>query len=549
MQMMPMMLNKVHQYGQIIAISALRNAGLLGPAPMMQSMPMMPCCIPPSFNMPMAAPMMAAASPLPVAFNPLVQGMYPMASMNPVNWMTPASFMSALSSGPMPYRPPAFDFPNNVGMVMTVPYGTPNPFLSASSFGGFNSSYNFGGGSSWCCCCYCAPPTFSFYPRPVSVPQPYPVPYSAPVAIPNVQQIPVPRPVSVVAPPIVACGNQSLPVSAGAPLWSSQGVVTNGGFSQPAVMASNQNPITQTLISNQPVKRSLPVYDATDQSQRLMGQQITSNLPNIRSDNNQYLGITPSAAKNTTPFSQSHDSLSDRLRRHIPSIIPRLSRSNYNLTRSEPRSDPQLPPILRGQLISDSGWLPKTSKSQTITSILSGKKRKRLYTTDIGKTIFNPRHHRSSSSTSEYDCAICQQQREKRRLREHYGSSTMSSLLSSPKGSRKNRFSSNESTFSSITHTPNSFKQNSYKSHRRHPTRIKIKSKSPSPKQSTSPVLLRQSPIQEQRLNETIHEEEEEVEQKQEQENVEIRSVDDNDSIIEKADRYQSKTSLRSTDE
>src|SRR5690349_21804281 len=101
MQMMPFMLNKVHSYGQMQAMSALGNAGLLGFPPMMQSMPMMPWYtpssfsmpmmpwyMPSSFSMPMAAPMMAAATPLPIAFNPLVQGMYPMASMNPVNWMT-----------------------------------------------------------------------------------------------------------------------------------------------------------------------------------------------------------------------------------------------------------------------------------------------------------------------------------------------------------------------------------------------------------------------------------------------------------------------------
>jgi hypothetical protein len=511
----------------------------------------------------MAAPMMAAATPLPVALNPLVQGMYPMASMNPVNWMSPASFMSALSSGPMPYRPPAFDFPNNVGMVMTVPYGTPNPFFSASSFGSFNSSFNFcGGGSSWSCCCYSIPPPVSYYPRPVPVPQPYPVPYSAPVAIPNIQQVPIPRPVSIVAPPIVAGGYQSLPVSTGAPLCPSHGVLTNGGLSPPMVMASNHNSTTHPPTNNPPGKTSLPVYNAIDQSQLLMGQQINSN---IGSNNNQYSGVTHSSAKNTTSFSQNHDTLSDRLRRHIPSIMSRFSRSNYNLTQSQPRSDPILPPILRGQLISDSGWLPKTSniRSQTTTSILSGKKRKRLlYTSDIGKTMLNSsstrlpfspnrRQRHSGSSASEYDCAICQQQREKRRLREHYGSSTMSSLLSSPKESRKYRFSSNESNFSSISRTPSSFKQTSYKSHRRHPTKIKIKSKSPSPKQSTSPVLLRQSPIQDQRFNATIHEEEEEVEQKQEQEQVHVekKSPDDDEITSEQSNEYQSKISLRSIDE
>jgi hypothetical protein len=213
-------------------------------------------------------------------------------------------------------------------------------------------------------------------------------------------------------------------------------------------------------------------------------------------------------------------------------------------------------------------------------SILSSKKRKRLlYTTDTGKPILNSsvspasfvphrRRKRSDSSTSEYDCAICQQQRQKRRLRERYGSSTVSSLVSSPKGTRKDTFSPNESTFSSKSHTPkdtrkdtfspnestfsskshtpNSFKRISYKSHRRHPTKIKIKSKSPSPPKSDSPVLLRQSPIQEPRFNGTIHEEEEEDEI---EEHVEKRSTNDNDSVTEKSDHYESKISLRSIDE
>ncbi len=566
------MLNKVHRYGQIQAVSALRNAGLLGSAPMMpnmpmmQSMPMTPCCIPPSFSMPMGASMMAAATPLPVAFNPLVQGMYPMASMNPVNWMTPSSFMSALTSGPMPYRPPGFDFPSNVGMVMTVPYGTPNPLLSSPSFGGYGSSYNVGGGFSWCCRYSCMPPTtapapppISYYPSPVNAPQPYPFPYTVPVAAPNVQQIPFPRPVSTGAPPIIAGCNQFLPVSAAAPLWPSQGVVANGGFSQPAVMASNNAPTQIASINNQPTNGSLPVYNAIDSSRFLTGHQVTSSLPNIGSNNNQSPMITPSQAKNENQFIQTRDTLTDRFRRHIPSL-PRFTRSNYHSTRSQLRRDPVLPPILRGQLISDSGWLPKSSHTGTITSILGGKGRKRgLYTTENGKSIFTPssspvsfiprrRRHHSNSSTSEYDCAICQEQREKRRLREYYGSSTVSSLLSSPKGSRKQRLLSNESSYSTAIHTPTSSKRESYKSHRRHPTRIKIKSKSPVTKKTNSPVLLRQSPIQEHQSNGVINEEEEE-EQEQKQKPVEKKLIDDNESITGESDQYASKISLKSVDE
>lgn len=572
MQMMPMMLNKVHQYGQMQAMAALGNAGLLGSAPVMPNMAMNPCCLPPSGIMPMSSPMMAAsASPLPVAFNPLVQGMYPMASMNPVNWMTPGSFMSALSAGPMPYRPPSFDFPSNVGMVMTIPYGTPNPLFSTPNFSSFGASASSGGGFS---CCYSysfmppvapapAPAAISYYPQPVSVPQPYPVP----VPIPNVQQVPVPQPVSAVAPPIVAgacpCPCPCLSMgNAGLPLYPSQGGLSNGNFGQPPVLSSNQHLTTST---------PLPVYNATDPSQRLIGQSIP--MSNVRSTNNQQPSITHSAAKTSNYLDQTHDSFSDRVRRHLPSVFS-SSHSSYNLSRSQPRSDPIVPPILHGQLISDSGWLPKSAQYSTMTSIFSGKKRKRLLTPmDMNRPMLHPsggshvsfrpyhRRPRSSSSTSEYDCAICQEQRDKRRLHKHYDSSTVSSLLSSPKHSRKHQLFSNASPFSSKSHTPSSTKHKGYQSHRRHQTKIKIKNKTPSPppstQKSTSPILLRQSLIENKRPRETIHEvkesdiedEEEQEQQRQQQKYVEKRSSIGNESITDKSDRYESKISLRSIDE
>ena len=552
MQMMPMMLNKVHQFGQMQAMAALGNASLLGSAPMLPNISMNPCCPPPSFSMPMSSPMMAAATPLPVAFNPLVQGMYPMASMSPVNWMSPGSFMSALSAGPMPYRPPGFDFPNNVGMVMTVPYGTPNPLFSTPN-----------SGSGFPCCSYynsmppAAPPMpapITYYPQPVPVPQPYPAPYPVPVAIPSIQQVPVPRPVSVVAPPIVATGNHSLPISSISPLCPMHGVVANGNISQPPVFASNHS-MTQT--HNHSINSSLPVYNATDPSPRLIGKPIITT--SFESPTNQQPNVTHSAAKNITYLDNNHGTFSDRFLRHLPSIP--------GFSRSQPRSDPVLPPILRGQLISDSGWLPKSAPYSTLTSMFSSKKRKRLLnSTDISKPVlhssssrvsFTPyrrrRRSRSNSSASEYDCAICQEQRGKRRLRKHYDSSTVSSLLSSPRHSRKHQLSSNASPLSSKSHTPSSMKQNGYKSHRRHPMKIKIKSKSPSPtlsnQKSTSPISFRQSFLGNQRLKETIHETKEDESDEDEHENVEKRSNNENESIAEKSDQYQSKISLRSIEE
>jgi hypothetical protein len=476
--------------------------------------------------MPMASPMMAAATPLPIAFNPLVQGMYPIASMSPVNWMTPSSFMSALASGPMPYRPPAFDFPRNVGMVMTIPYGTPNPLFSSPQYGGFSSSYSFGGGGSSCCCFsysipppVLAPPSISYYPRPVCVPQPYAAPYPAPVAIPNVKQVPVPRSVCVIAPPVIADCNRQIPASSSNPLWPSQGVFTNGGVGQPLVMASNRNSSNTTLVTNETAIGSLPVYNALDKSNSLIGQKISSSLSNSALNNSELSGVTPSKAKNRSRLSRTRDDLYDRFRRYMPSI-PRLSRSNYDLSTFRPRVDPILPPISQGVLIADSGWLPKHSEFETVSSVITRrKKRLPLYTSKNGKSMlysdgahvsFLPRRRRkhSSSSVSEYDCAICQQEREKRRLRKYYSSSTISSLLSEPKEKRNRLLSSKASSVSSLRHSP----KRGHKS-RRHPERPKRRSKSPTNNKSNSPKLIRRSPIHDPRTNSTIHEVDEEKEE------------------------------------
>ncbi|CAF3432366.1 unnamed protein product [Rotaria socialis] len=561
MQMMPMMLNKVHQYGQMQAMSALSNAGILGSTPPialnMPMVPSMPCCMPPSCNMPMSAPMMAAATALPVAFNPLVQGMYPAASMSPVNWMCPSSFMSALTSGPMPYRPPAYDFPNNVGMVMTIPYGTPNPMISATSYG---ASYNCGASSSWCCSySYTAPAPapqpICYYPRPVSVPQPYAVPCPYPVAIPNIQQVPVPQPVTYVAPPIVADYTQAVPYKTDAPLWTSQDTFTNTNFSPPAVMASNQDMFASNFNDSQPMKGTLPVYNAIDQSQLLIGQQITSSLSNSDQITSERLGVTPSKLKYGHKHNGTRNSLSKRIRHHLPTI-PVLS--NFNFTKFQHRSDPVLPPILSGYIISDSGWIPKNPEPEVMPPLLGYKKRKRLsYTNENGKSTsysvgshvsFLKRRHPKdlSSSTSEYDCVICQQEREKKRLRKHYNPSTVSSLLSltESSNSQHNRhLSSYEPFLSSKLQAPASPKKSSHKSHRRHEKKIKNNSNKGSRK-STSPVLVRQTPIQDQRENKL----------KQEEKHDKGNSfLDDNDDLgdlnSEKSDGHASQFSLRTVDE
>ncbi|CAF4185347.1 unnamed protein product [Rotaria sp. Silwood2] len=518
---------------------------------MAPSMPMMSYSMPSSFSMSMAAPMMAAATPLPVAFNPLVQGMYPPASTSPVNWMTPSSFMSALTSGPMPYRPPAFDFPNNVGMVMAIPYGTPNPLLSSAGYG---SSYNSGLGSSWCSWSYPMPPTttpaypmISYYPQSYPPACPVACPVAAPVSsgLPFIHKITLPLSGSAGTTTMRAGYNRPLPARREAPLLTSQGAVTDVGLMEPAVMALNSSSSTSKIITNQSTKGSLPVYDAKDQSQLLIGRKLTSSQSNLAVNNNERPGITPSKLKYRNKSRQGHDTISNRLRRHLPSI----SHFNFNLASSQPRSEPVLPPILNGYLISDSGWLPKASSSYTISSLFGNKKRKRLtYTIDNSTSVvpstnthisFVPRRrHKSNSSASEYDCVICQQQREKHRLREHFDSSTVSSLLSTSKG-----------------YSPTSFKPGNHKSHRRHPTRIKHDTKTPSTssKKSNSPILLRQSPILEQRQHGTIHEVTENDMEEQEIENNFVDDDDDDDYIddtnVAKLDHDESQTSLRSIDE
>ena len=526
----------------------------------------------PSYSMPMAAPMMAAATPLPVAFNPLVQGMYPMVSPSPANWMSPSSFMSAISSGPMPYRPPAFEFPSNVGMVMPIPYGTPNPFLSAAS-SSFNPSFNVGSGSWSCCCCFCMPavcpppppPAITYYPRPVSVPQPYPVPCPVPVPVPNIQQVPVPREVCVVAPPIMADCNSALAAPAGAPLWPSQGVFTNPSAGQPMVMSSNNNSTAFPPIS-QPTNSSLPVYNPLNPSGPLPSPPVISSLSQPKSNTYGLSDMRPNQAKNEERLYHTSDTTFDRFRQNKPSI----SHSNYVLNSSQPRSDSALPPILHGQLVSDTGWLPKTSKFNSIASIFSGKKRKRrqLYTPENNrKSTFESGGNRvafrssrrsppSDSSVSEYDCPICQQEEDKRRLRKYYGVSTVSSLLSSSKGSHGHHLSTNESLLTPPPTVSTSIKQSSHKSYRRHPIRTKPHTKSPSPKQSSSPVLLRRTEIkeqkQEQEQDKTIHEiegdENEENEENKENQS-EKRSNSNFDTSSEKSDHHQSTLTLSSIDE
>ncbi|CAF0765257.1 unnamed protein product [Adineta ricciae] len=510
--------------------------------PQSSNMPSMPCCMPQSYSMPMNAPMVAAATALPIAFNPLVQGMYPSASMNPVNWMTPSSFMSALTSGPMPYRPPAYQFPSNVGMVMTIPYGTPNPLISAPAYNMRTPSYSYAPQSSCCSYYQCCPPSspsamsppVTYYPHPVSVPQQYPVPYAAPFPIPNIQQVPVVRPIPVIAPPVVANIQQPLPLPYTEALQPSQGAYTNGVIAQPTVLTSHYDASQNLSTFNESTRGTLPVYNPSDRSNSLIGQPILSSFSSISSD---------------------------RYRRYLPSI-PRSSFTHNDIYSTMPRSDPIIPPILYGELISDSGWLPKDTELPMYPAILGKKKHKKR--PSFGNETFKPltntnshrvsfltrrRRHHSGSSASEYDCTICQEQRGKSRLRKYYGSSTLSSLLSSAKNAGHRLLSSNDSVPSSALYSPPTLEKEDYKSHTRNSISKRSKKKSSSSDRSTSPILLRKSSLRNSRQNMTIHEVDEEQEQEQEQEKPETKLSDDNDSSLEKSEQQTSQISLLSKDE
>ena len=563
MQMMPFMLNKVHQYGLMQAMAGLSGIGQM---PSMPMMPWTPCCFPSSFSMPMAAPMMAAATPLPVAFNPLVQGMYPMASMSPVNWMAPSSFMSALTAGPMPYRPPAFDFPSNVGMVMTVPYGTPNPMLLSPALGGFNSASYFGS-PSWYSSNYSMPqvaapvsPITSYYPPAIGAPPSYSIPYSPPVAAPHARPMPVHQPIPLHSLPAASAAHQPLPVGVDSPLFFSQGSANQHVVGQPPVMASAH---TTSFPSSQP---SLPIYNSIPSSASSIGQRLASNVSYTPFSQQQNYNATHSVAKyGNIRSSQTNGNLSDRLRR--PRIsLPRLSRSSYSLATSFPRSDPILPPITVGTLISDSGWLPKNVADQPILPVLSrpGKKNRPVDTTgndnatvhtNSSRVSFFPHRRRarphSNSSASEYDCAICALKRDKRRIRKQFGSAALASFLTSSKKPRRRphrqHASSNDVVVSTRSHS---------NSARPYDRREQTRSKTSTSTGRSSPVLLRHSTIEGSPPHETLggiaEKEGEESESQQSEDERKVRGNDDDDDRdikSEKSGRRGSGISIETLEE
>lgn len=307
-----MMQRKLAKYGMMQGMGGMGGMGGMMPTmPMMPMMPCLPACPMPCLPACNSAPMMAAACPLPCAQTPLIQNMYPSATMNSLSLMTPSSFMSSLPASS------SYSFPNNVGMVMTLPSSAPNPLLSASTFGGFSPQFSPSGGMA-CCCCYCTPPApppppqITYYPRPVSVPQPYPVPCPAPVAIPNVQQVPVPRPVSVIAPPIMADCSSPCSIQSGAPLMSSQGGFTQSGFNQPMVMGSRNISTQDSLFSDRSGKTKRPLYKPSIETRHEKAQRIAASLSKLGVNDNLSRKSVSNRTKHRTR-STRYDDLSDNI--------------------------------------------------------------------------------------------------------------------------------------------------------------------------------------------------------------------------------------------
>ena len=363
-QMIPFMQRKLAKY----ALRQGLSGGFIPPLPE------------PSY-IPMAAPMLAAATPLPTGLNPLIQNVYPILPINCSNWMTPSMFASALLTGPAPYRPPpSFQFPSNVGMVLAIPCGLPNPLLSIPSFGGFCPQYSLNGGIT-CCCSYCTPlvslPPINCCPRPVSIPQPYPVPYPTPVPIPNIQQVPIPRPVSVVAPPIVAGNGLSSATPAGFPLRPSQGALAQSNIGQSLVTTSNHNSTTETLFrekisDNDDRDRSIP--KTIDPARRAKAEKVAASLSNLGLNNAVPRDIAAKQDKYGVKSSNSfHHGFNDNISSY--SVL----NDNYNSTLHCLRSD----------------RLPLLKKS----------KAKRH---DRSSKHSNSHHHRNSF-ISDQNCLVCKQ--------------------------------------------------------------------------------------------------------------------------------------------
>ena len=533
MQMMPLMLRKVQEYGLAQAMATLRNGGILGGmAPVIPMIPPM---------MPMGAPLMAAATPLPVAFSPLVHGMYPAASMSPVNWMAPSSFMSALTTGPMPYRPPGFEFPSSVGMVMAIPYGTPNPMISASPY-----TANLSGSTNYSSMPYYSvtqPVSTMTFSRPSYYPQPTYTFQSAPNPV---STIPQPN----ISAPTVPLSQQPLPVGVNGPLLS-----TNVGSQQTNPMYSSTAAVSYDS-SAVVAKHALPIYDPIQASRSSMNgfsDVVTTGSPLI---NAMDLSIRTSLANEPTATYSTPGFSSTRFTSHHQSL-PRLNYSTYDYTTSTQRRDPIIPPILVGELISDSGWLPKESFSGNQPIPMINKKQKRtVHTTDHGRLYYNANNHvsflpkrglrrrrvrRSNSSASDYDCVVCQEKRDRRRLKKYFGKSAVSSLFSSKKTKgHRDQTLSEDSLLAKLTRHIRSSRDE-------HRTNSSNADRLAPVAQSTSPVLVRQSTLIESTATDdkTVVEEKSDDEMPDEVETIE----NDREEKFEHSTHDGSHTTLNTIDE
>lgn len=375
-------------------------------------------------------PMMAAATPLPIAFTPLVQGIYPSVMSNSVSWMPSSSFIDALSTGPMPYRPPDNIFPNSISMVMPIPYGVPNPFIPEQKSIGYhstnqnypsvpsyysdtntsktgaafpNSSY-----SSTQSYSFNLPVTYASYPSMPSINAQLGIGSSSQTMIsPNQGLTP---PTSTVTAPTVSDLHQPLPVGVNGPMTQMGDQTYHRENYSSVDFQSQQSSLT--------AKKYLPTYETIPARIR----PVDSFYP-VKSSNKQ-------------------QSLSKM-------------RKSDRLTLESLRREPVVPPITRGELIYDSGWVSKKSKlKENFAKYFRIKQKPPTYTTTNGRMIVRKKQARVSflpknglirrrpkssiSSASEYDCAVCREERDRKRIKEHYGSSLLEPNISSPKNSVRN---------------------------------------------------------------------------------------------------------------
>ncbi|CAF0883636.1 unnamed protein product [Didymodactylos carnosus] len=439
MQMIPFMLGKVGRF-----LQCNENVGGMGMNPsgfssamgfghlMGGNMAFSGACNCPGLS----TPFIMAATPLPVAYNPIIQGIYPMSTMSAVQMWNPMQFISTLFTGPMPYRPPTLDFPSNVGMVMTIPYGTSNPLLSPNGYNSIPSSFP---NSCVCCNCSNAPPVS--YSNPVMIPQPYPVPYVQPVEIAHINPIPASYPImsnnlpdmlgqseypmsttiTPIAQPLPPSPYNNVSAPSVTPLMRTGVSGVYSGYDEPLVSSAASLQQQESPVGQ--VKTDACRSGTCDVQSRQKAQQSSSKLSHLNtttlSDRNRKNGIFHKLKNQFSSrlFKTKNQNIYSPLDQNYPQYAASMSGiTNNNYYESI------LPLPYNGLLISDSGWMPNVStKEKAIDFFRFPEKYKR-------SKLFRQREQ-STTISNEYDCEICKKLNQQH-LRKYSNSSKLLSLSS-----------------------------------------------------------------------------------------------------------------------